>query len=104
MHNTECEVEVEITDVNDQTPQFALEMYVATVPENEEIGTELLRVTATDGDTDINGLVHYKILSGDPNGRFDLEETTGNFLFILFRFAVLLMHTTTSFGTLERRL
>lgn len=56
-------VTINIDDVNDNSPQFALESYTAVVPENTVIGTEVIQITASDIDLDYNGKIVYTLLT-----------------------------------------
>lgn len=77
----QCKIEIEITDVNDHAPQFALDVYAVSVPENQEVGSEILRLTATDEDEGDNGAVEFLILEGDDSdNRFWLNASTGQLL------------------------
>uniref|UniRef100_A0A8C5WCG8 Neural-cadherin-like n=1 Tax=Leptobrachium leishanense TaxID=445787 RepID=A0A8C5WCG8_9ANUR len=65
LQNT-AEVVVEITDVNDCTPEFEQTIYSKdNVPETVSVSTSLLQVTATDCDSGSNGDVSYYTLSPD---------------------------------------
>ncbi len=70
-------VVVEITDVNDNTPQFSQSSYEANVIENSPAGTFVVTTDATDLDSNLNGLVEYMILSGNLDNLFRINETTG---------------------------
>ena len=70
-------VVVEITDVNDNTPQFSQISYEASVIENSPAGTFVVTTDATDLDSNLNGLVEYMILSGNFNSLFSINKTTG---------------------------
>ncbi|XP_051505993.1 protocadherin gamma-A11-like [Myxocyprinus asiaticus] len=57
---------IEVSDVNDNTPQFPsspLEIYIY---ENNRPGESILSVSATDKDTNENAIVAYHIMRGDP--------------------------------------
>ncbi|XP_030648083.1 protocadherin Fat 3 [Chanos chanos] len=66
---------VNIEDVNDNSPRFPQESYTVLVPENTAIGTEVIRLTATDGDLGQNGEVYYTILTNSPH--FGINSETG---------------------------
>ncbi|CAH2324231.1 neural-cadherin-like [Pelobates cultripes] len=60
------EVVVEITDVNDCTPEFQQTIYSKdNVPETVPVSASLLQVMATDCDSGLNGVVSYYTLSPD---------------------------------------
>ncbi|XP_063984429.1 neural-cadherin isoform X1 [Diachasmimorpha longicaudata] len=66
-----CSFTVEITDVNDNPPLFDRQKYVENVKQDASIGTNILRVSASDEDADNNGAIIYSLSS--PNNRQDLE-------------------------------
>lgn len=70
-------VSVKVLDENDNTPKFSPRFYQASVLENTAINTNVLRVIATDPDEGTNGLVTFSILSGNTNGTFTIDNSTG---------------------------
>ncbi|XP_011314314.1 neural-cadherin isoform X2 [Fopius arisanus] len=66
-----CSFTVEITDVNDNPPLFDRQKYVENVKQDASIGTNILRVSASDEDADNNGAIIYSLSS--PSNRQDLE-------------------------------
>ena len=52
-----CLVEIEVKDLNDNSPTFSLESYAGRVPENSPVGTPVIRVKAIDDDTGPGGEV-----------------------------------------------
>ncbi|XP_065164456.1 neural-cadherin isoform X4 [Atheta coriaria] len=66
-----CSFTVEITDVNDNPPLFDRQKYVENVKQDASIGTNILRVSASDEDADNNGAIVYTLNAG-PNHQ-DLE-------------------------------
>ncbi|CAL8357458.1 unnamed protein product [Boreogadus saida] len=68
---------VEVLDVNDNRPIFLQNSYEASVLENVANGTSVLQVQATDADQGENGRVLYRILSGNNNRLFTIEQRTG---------------------------
>jgi len=68
---------IAIGDVNDNSP-FYTNNISGTVIENNPIGTEVIpEYRAIDIDIGNNAELTYGIFSGDPNGRFAINETTG---------------------------
>lgn len=53
------DVEIVITDANDNGPKFETSTYEAEVAENEPLGTTIVRVHAADPDDGLNGQVRY---------------------------------------------
>uniref|UniRef100_A0A7E4WCV1 Cadherin-related family member 2 n=1 Tax=Panagrellus redivivus TaxID=6233 RepID=A0A7E4WCV1_PANRE len=76
--STECTVEIEILDVNDNAPRFKNTLYEATLAENVPAGTKVLQVSAIDADSEHFGKVSYS-LSGEDSDSFDIDEE-GNLL------------------------
>lgn len=70
------DVEISVTDVNDNAPVFEAPQYQGSIPEDVLVGTSVLRVSATDADTDLNGRVRYA-LEDDGDGAFAVDSTTG---------------------------
>ena len=66
-----------VEDINDNPPVFVPSVYSKTVPEDAQIGTTLLRVTATDSDAGLNGVVRFFIISGDDNADFSMDPSSG---------------------------
>ncbi|XP_044577360.1 protocadherin-like wing polarity protein stan isoform X2 [Cotesia glomerata] len=70
------DVEISVTDVNDNPPVFEAAQYTGTVPEDVLVGTSVVRVSATDADQGLNGRVRYT-LDDDGDGAFAIDSTTG---------------------------
>ncbi|PSN32355.1 Neural-cadherin [Blattella germanica] len=66
-----CSFTVEITDVNDNPPLFDRQKYVENVKQDASIGTNILRVSASDEDADNNGAIVYTLSA--PYNPSDLE-------------------------------
>ncbi|ESN95584.1 hypothetical protein HELRODRAFT_141021, partial [Helobdella robusta] len=56
---TTLDLIIKIVDVNDNSPQFESSHYSVSLPENSKVGTEIIRVLATDADEGMNGIVKY---------------------------------------------
>ncbi|XP_055080999.1 protocadherin alpha-2-like [Periophthalmus magnuspinnatus] len=54
-------VTVIVLDSNDNRPVFTQEVYEISLPENVEIGTVVIALTATDADDGINGEIEYSL-------------------------------------------
>jgi hypothetical protein len=68
---------VDVTDVNDNAPEFAVPLVVLSVPEDFPSGANakvLYVCTASDADSDQNGKVSYRIRNEDP--RFSIDPVT----------------------------
>lgn len=70
-------VHITVLDENDNVPQFSQKRYVVAVREDVRPHSEILQVTATDLDKDVNAAVHYNIISGNSRGQFAIDSVTG---------------------------
>lgn len=68
---------ITILDVNDNPPVFPRPDYSVLLSEAAPVGSEVLRVLAQDSDSGENGMVHYRITSGDESHLFQINEATG---------------------------
>ncbi|XP_048509175.1 neural-cadherin isoform X2 [Athalia rosae] len=66
-----CSFTVEITDTNDNPPLFDRQKYVENVKQDASIGTNILRVSASDEDADNNGAIVYTLSA--PTNPLDLD-------------------------------
>ncbi|NXE25021.1 CELR3 protein, partial [Ardeotis kori] len=64
---------VKVTDVNDNSPVFAITSTTVTVLENVPVGTSITSVSATDVDEGFNGLVVYMLKGGE--GKMDIDTS-----------------------------
>lgn len=72
---SELLVTVVVRDVNDNRPQFERVGCVGRVPRTTPIGAELMTLSAVDFDQ--GNAVVYRIVSGNEDGCFSLDPTTG---------------------------
>lgn len=70
------DVLIEVDDVNDNRPQTAQPVYYPSVPEGSRQGTEVIQLQAFDHDV-ANGGLSYDITSGNPQGFFAIDRSTG---------------------------
>lgn len=71
-------VEIEISDVNDNSPVFRQDSYTASVSEDVPIGTSITQVQATDADSGLNAQIRYSFAPGkDGDGSFIIDSTSG---------------------------
>ncbi|XP_055081161.1 protocadherin-23 [Periophthalmus magnuspinnatus] len=68
---------VDVGDVNDQRPLFSWPVYDATVAENRDPGAAVVRVSASDGDSEQNAVVWYSLLPGPGYELFSINPYTG---------------------------
>ena len=67
-------VQLTISDVNDNAPQFSQGVYTAEVPEFLAVGASALKVFANDPDVGSNGEVVYAV---STNNRFTIHPDSG---------------------------
>ncbi len=71
-----CIVTAKVMDVNDNDPSFTQSIYSASVREDIAIGTEVVRVSATDPDKAENARIRYS-LENATHWAFAIDERTG---------------------------
>ncbi|XP_033743643.1 protocadherin alpha-6-like isoform X2 [Pecten maximus] len=54
-------VDIRVTDVNDNAPEFSQSVYNITIAEDTAVGQVILKVKATDADSGANGQVLYRL-------------------------------------------
>lgn len=52
---------VHVEDKNDNAPDFTATLYTVSIVENNDKGASIIRVSATDKDSGVNGQVHYSL-------------------------------------------
>ncbi len=73
-----AEINVKLTDINDQAPQFTRVSYYKEISENNHIGSILLQVEAVDQDEGSNAEVYYTIPADYMySDRFEVDRITG---------------------------
>lgn len=77
--STTVPVIIKLEDVNDNKPVFTQHSYRASVAENLSFNppATILQVRAEDHDEGLNGDVFYRIISGNEDGAFRLDEESG---------------------------
>ncbi|KAM4697236.1 protocadherin-16 [Discoglossus pictus] len=68
---------ITILDVNDNPPTFPRSDYSIHISEAAPVGSEVLRLLAQDPDSGNNGMVRYRITSGDEKQLFQINEASG---------------------------
>lgn len=71
------QITIEVSDVNDNSPQFVLSASVYHVSEAVSIGTTVTCVLATDSDSSRNKIVMYDMVTALPADFFQINSTTG---------------------------
>uniref|UniRef100_A0A182K2E1 Cadherin domain-containing protein n=1 Tax=Anopheles christyi TaxID=43041 RepID=A0A182K2E1_9DIPT len=67
---------IKVLDKNDNKPKFTRNQFVAEgVPEDENINTPVIEVTASDPDA--TSLLNYKIVTGNEGNAFKIDKNTG---------------------------
>ena len=78
---------MEVQDENDNTPLTELPVYYPTVPENSPAGVSVLQLRAFDRDVSAGRRFVYAITSGNPEGYFLINATSGKCVpYFLFSF------------------
>nr|XP_027213140.1 neural-cadherin-like [Penaeus vannamei] len=75
-----CSFTVEITDINDNPPLFDRQKYVENVKQDTNVGTNILRVSASDEDADNNGAIIYNLTMAtnpDDLSYFEIQPESG---------------------------
>ncbi|XP_037090914.1 DE-cadherin-like [Pollicipes pollicipes] len=74
-----CAFVVNVLDVNDNAPMFDKSNYQETIPKDTEPEAVVLRISATDADSDNNGAIEYFINASRPSDAsyFTIESRTG---------------------------
>ncbi|XP_024879658.1 fat-like cadherin-related tumor suppressor homolog isoform X4 [Temnothorax curvispinosus] len=74
----ECssQLEILVSDLNDNAPKFTMSTYSSTLPEDVEIGTLVTKVHATDNDIGINRKIRYEFIDS-ADGHFLIAADSG---------------------------
>uniref|UniRef100_A0A2K5Q1K7 FAT atypical cadherin 4 n=1 Tax=Cebus imitator TaxID=2715852 RepID=A0A2K5Q1K7_CEBIM len=75
--SSQATVQITVTEENYHTPEFSQSHMSATIPESHSIGSIVRTVSARDRDTAMNGLIKYSISSGNEEGIFAINSSTG---------------------------
>lgn len=73
--NASATFNVRLSDENDNKPIFNQQVYQVQKAENNEIGDEILQVSASDKDFGVNSKIQYSLRSSDQN--FQINPETG---------------------------
>ncbi|KTG47058.1 hypothetical protein cypCar_00009390 [Cyprinus carpio] len=69
---------ITVLDINDNPPVFERRDYLATLPEDVAVGTEVVQVYAASKDIGTNADIYYNIRSGNQQGHFTININTGD--------------------------
>lgn len=74
----ECssQIEINISDLNDNAPVFSFPLYTVSLPEDVDIGTIVMKIQATDADIDINSKINYTFI-GSSEQHFKIIPGSG---------------------------
>ncbi|CAH1803297.1 unnamed protein product, partial [Owenia fusiformis] len=75
--NSTVIVEIIVEDINDNQPTFDSSEYHIQVNETMEVDSKIIRMVATDLDTDANGRLRYEITSGNDQNLFIIDPRSG---------------------------
>ena len=67
-------VRITVLEVNEHTPAFTQDLYVASVFENQPAGSNVTVVEATDADGSLSGVLTYELTSGNDRGLFEITN------------------------------
>ncbi|XP_055591238.1 cadherin-89D isoform X2 [Uranotaenia lowii] len=70
-------VELEIIDLNDNLPEFEVDLYNISIIENLPKGFSILQVNAIDRDQGENAEFYYYLAKEEPKGAFVIDHMTG---------------------------
>nr|XP_034491798.1 protocadherin gamma-B4-like [Marmota flaviventris] len=77
-----AQIQVLVTDANDNPPVFSQEIYRVSLPENVCPGTTVLQVTATDQDEGVNAEITFSFSEAGLRPEFDLNSNTGEIIIL----------------------
>ncbi|XP_060233380.1 protocadherin gamma-B4 isoform X17 [Meriones unguiculatus] len=75
--NSTAQIQVLVTDANDNPPVFSQDVYRASLPENARPGTTVLWVAATDQDEGVNSEIAFSFSEAGQVTQFHLDSSTG---------------------------
>nr|XP_006001093.1 PREDICTED: protocadherin Fat 1 isoform X1 [Latimeria chalumnae]XP_014346958.1 PREDICTED: protocadherin Fat 1 isoform X1 [Latimeria chalumnae] len=70
-------VNINVTDINDNTPAFSRDVYTAVISEDATLGQPVITVMAEDVDGPSNNHIHYSIVNGNQGTPFTIDPTKG---------------------------
>ncbi|XP_069932334.1 protocadherin gamma-B1 isoform X15 [Oryctolagus cuniculus] len=76
VHTAHCNVQIEISDVNDNAPEVTFMSFSSQIPEDSDLGTVIALIKVRDRDSGQNGVVTCYVQGEVP---FKLESTSKNY-------------------------
>lgn len=76
-HVSKSYLNITVLDVNDNGPRFSNMSYYISLPENSQVGSPVMNVTATDADMGTNAMITYSIISPQRTSYFNIDTQTG---------------------------
>ena len=78
VYNTEVDIDIVITDVNNGPPVFPQTQYTANIPETANVGTSIITILATDPDAETSpyGKLVYTLIE-NPGLKFNIDPNEG---------------------------
>ncbi|KAH0616155.1 hypothetical protein JD844_027065 [Phrynosoma platyrhinos] len=70
-------VNINVTDINDNTPVFSQDTYHAVISEDAEVEQSIVTVMAADSDGPSNSHIRYSIIDGNQENQFTIDPTLG---------------------------
>uniref|UniRef100_A0A8D0NDB1 FAT atypical cadherin 1 n=1 Tax=Sus scrofa TaxID=9823 RepID=A0A8D0NDB1_PIG len=70
-------VNINVTDINDNTPVFSQDTYTAVVSEDAVLEQSVVTVMADDADGPSNSHIHYSIVDGNQGSPFTIDPARG---------------------------
>ncbi|XP_036911122.1 protocadherin Fat 1 isoform X1 [Sturnira hondurensis] len=70
-------VNVNVTDINDNTPVFSQDPYTAVISEDAVLQQPVITVMADDADGPLNSHIHYSIIDGNQGSPFTIDPARG---------------------------
>ena len=74
---TTAQVQITLTDINDNRPIFYPRNYSKNIRENTPTNEEIITVQASDADSGNFGKVTYSIVGGNDGGKFQIDPVSG---------------------------
>ena len=78
--SAQIDVRIMPSGENRHAPIFSVTNTQIIIPENEPLGSSIIKLKASDQDAGINGIIRYGIVGGNDNGFFGVDELSGQIL------------------------